>query len=51
MANRNFMKFNKNKYQVLRPGWKTSLQQRGLRTNELESSSAGKDSGILVDKK
>lgn len=49
MAVRNTMKFNKTKRQVPYLGWKPSLQQYGLGTGQLDSSSAGRALGVLVD--
>ncbi|GAB0187927.1 cAMP-dependent protein kinase inhibitor alpha [Grus japonensis] len=48
-ANRNLMKFNKEKCKVLPLGRNNPRHQDVLRTIQLESSSAGKDLGILVD--
>lgn len=48
-ADRNFVKFNKDKSNVLWLGWSNPLQQYKLRTNWLASSFAEKDLPVLVD--
>lgn len=50
-SNRNLMKLQKDQCKVLPLGRKNPLQQYKLRTDQLGSSSAGRDLGILVDSK
>jgi len=50
-ADRNFIKVNKGKCNVLHPGKKNPRHQHVLMATQLESSFAEKDQGILVDTK
>ena len=50
-AERNLIKFNKGKCTVLHPGRNNLMQQYRLGADLLESSSAEKDLGVLMDDK
>lgn len=50
-ANKNCMRFNKDKYEVLHLEWNNLKQQKRLGTDWLGYSSAAKDLGVLGDSK